>query len=81
MAVPFVAEIESNLPILANGNTQFDKNFVAGNGTSIDVLIPSYGNTGTGADITGANFFRAFCYFTRNTAGSPLTFTDCPDGS
>ena len=53
MAVPFVAEIESNLPILANGNTQFDKNFVAGNGTSIDVLIPSYGNTGTGADISG----------------------------
>jgi uncharacterized protein YjbI with pentapeptide repeats len=34
----------------------------------------------TGADITGANFFRAFCYFTRNTTGSFFT-GDCPDGS
>lgn len=53
MAVPFVAEIESNLPVLSNGNVQFNKEFVAGNGTTIDILIPSYGNTGTGADISG----------------------------
>lgn len=52
MAVPFVAEIESNLPVLANGNIQFNKEFVAGNGTTVDILIPSYGSTAVGADIT-----------------------------
>lgn len=52
MAVPFVAEIESNLAVLSNGNVQFNKEYVAGNGTTIDILIPSYGSTAVGADIS-----------------------------
>lgn len=54
IAIPFIAEVESALPVLANGNVQFNKNFVGGNGTSMDILLPSYGNTvGIGADVTG----------------------------
>lgn len=52
--VPFLAEVEANTPVLANGQTQYNKNFVGGNGSTIDILLPSFGNTvGTGADVTG----------------------------
>lgn len=53
IAVPFVAETESNLAILANGRVDFNKEYKPGTGSSIDVLIPGYGSTGTGADLTG----------------------------
>jgi hypothetical protein len=53
VAIPFAAEVESNLPIISNGNTQFNKNFMGGNGTTIDALLPTYGNTvGTGAVVS-----------------------------
>ena len=51
-AVALIAETEMNLPILLNGSTQFNKNFVGGNGSTIDVVIPGYGVTGIGADMT-----------------------------
>jgi hypothetical protein len=54
-AVPFVAEVERNLPILMNGNVQYDKKRMAGDGDSMDVLIPGYGVTGTGADMTSTS--------------------------
>jgi hypothetical protein len=51
--VPFLAELEAGLPVIQNGSVQYNKEFVGGAGTSIDVLVPSFGNTvGTGADIT-----------------------------
>ncbi len=52
VAVPFVAEMESRLHILMNGNTQFDKNFVGGHGTTIDVIIPGYGAINVGPDMS-----------------------------
>jgi hypothetical protein len=51
-AVALIAETEMNLPILMNGSVQFNKNFVGGNGSTIDVIIPGYGVTGVGADMT-----------------------------
>ena len=53
IAVPFVAQFEMNMPILANGTTRYNNNFRGGNGTSMDVLIPDYGTTVQGADLTG----------------------------
>lgn len=52
IAVPFVAEIEKSMPIMSNGNKQFDKNFVGGNGSTIDVIIPGYGTVNVGADMS-----------------------------
>ena len=52
--VPFLAEIEANLPLITNGTVQYNKNFVGGNGSTLGILVPSYGNdVGTGADVTG----------------------------
>jgi hypothetical protein len=52
--VPFIANLEASMPVIQNGTVQYNKNFVGGAGTSIDILVPSYGNTmGTGADVTG----------------------------
>jgi len=51
-AVALIAETELNLPILMNGSTQFNKDYVGGNGSTIDVIIPGYGVTGVGADMT-----------------------------
>lgn len=55
IAIPFVAEVESAMPILMNGNRQFDKNFVGGHGTTIDVIIPGYGAVHVGADMSGVD--------------------------
>lgn len=52
IGVPLVAEMESALVILSNGNKQFDKNFTGGAGTTIDVLIPGYGSVNVGADMS-----------------------------
>lgn len=52
VAAAFAVEIDSNLPVLANGNTMLDKNFVGGNGSTVDYLLPSYGEAAVGADIT-----------------------------
>lgn len=53
--VPFLAEIESNLPVLANGTVQYNKNFVGGNGSTIDVLVPDYSiTTVTDGDLTSS---------------------------
>ena len=52
--VPFLAEVEANLPLITNGTVQYNKNFVGGNGSTLGILVPSYGNAvGTGADVTG----------------------------
>lgn len=53
--VPVLMSIEENLPVLANGVVNTNKNFVGGNGTSIDILVPNYGNTvsTTSGDLTG----------------------------
>jgi hypothetical protein len=51
--VPFLAEIESNLPVLANGTVQYNKNFIGGNGSTVDVLVPDYSiTTVTNGDLT-----------------------------
>lgn len=51
--VPFLAEIESNLPVLANGTVQYNKNFVGGNGSSIDILVPDFSvDTVTDGDLS-----------------------------
>ena len=55
IAIPFVAEVESAMPILMNGNRQFDKNFVGGHGTTIDVIIPGYGAVHVGADMSAVD--------------------------
>ncbi|TRZ51946.1 MAG: hypothetical protein D4S01_03830 [Dehalococcoidia bacterium] len=54
IAVPFLAEFESNLPILMNGTVQYNSNFVGGNGTSLEVLVPDYGETVIGPDVTSS---------------------------
>lgn len=53
--VPVLMAIEEQLPVLANGVVNYNKHFVGGNGTSIDILVPSYGNTvsTTSGDLTG----------------------------
>lgn len=54
VALPFLMEFEASLPVLANGNTQFNKNFVAGNGETVYALKPSFGNNViTGGDLSG----------------------------
>ena len=53
VSVPFALEADSNLPILANGNVMLNKEFVGGAGTTINYLVPSYGQAAVGADVTG----------------------------
>lgn len=53
ITVPFTAEIEANLVVLANGRLDISKEFKPGTGSSVDVLIPGYGNAAVGADLTG----------------------------
>lgn len=55
VCVPLVSEIESNLPILMNGRREFNKNFVAGNGTSMEVSLPGYGTVGVGEDASATD--------------------------
>lgn len=55
IVVPFVAEFESNLQVLMNGSTMLDKNFVGGNGTTVNYSVPSFGSTATGAATTPGN--------------------------
>ena len=55
IAIPFAAEVEASMPILMNGNRQFDKNFVAGNGSTVDVIIPGYGTVNVGPDMSGVD--------------------------
>ena len=55
IAIPFVAEVESAMPILMNGNRQFDKNFIGGHGSTIDVIIPGYGAVHVGADMSAVD--------------------------
>jgi len=51
--VPFLAEVEANLNVIANGTTQYNKNWVGGHGDTMQIIVPTYGNTvGTGADVT-----------------------------
>jgi hypothetical protein len=44
IAVPFLAELEASLPIIQGGNVNFNREFVAGNGDSINILKPTFGN-------------------------------------
>lgn len=54
-AIPFVAEMERNMPVLMNGNTQFNPKKKGGDGTTVEVLIPGFGVTGTGADMSSTS--------------------------
>lgn len=56
MAVPAVAELETNLDIISRCNVQYNRELVAGNGDSYSVILPGFGSTvTTGSDLTGAN--------------------------
>lgn len=52
VSVPFAVNVDANLPILANGNVMLNKEFVGGAGTTVNYLIPSYGQAAVGSDIT-----------------------------
>ena len=54
-AIPFVAECERNMFVLMNGNTQFNPKKKGGDGTTTEVLIPGFGEVGTGADMSSTN--------------------------
>jgi len=54
-AIPFVAEVERAMCVLMNGNTQYNPTKKGGEGTTIEVLIPGVGVTGTGADMTSTS--------------------------
>lgn len=53
IAIPFVAEFDKQSPILMNSNTQFNKNFKAGNGSTIEIIVPPTNPTVKGEDLTG----------------------------
>lgn len=56
VSVPFIAAFADKLPILLNSNKQFDKEFRAGTGTSIDILIPDHPDVQIGAAISSSDY-------------------------
>ncbi len=54
ISVPFVQKLMEKAPIIMNSNKQLDKEFKAGDGTSMVVSIPDYSEVVTGGDITAA---------------------------
>lgn len=60
IVVPFVAEYESNLPVLMNGSTMLNKKYVGGAGKTVGYNMPQQGGTTvTGAATTPGNFVTA----------------------
>jgi hypothetical protein len=60
IVVPFVAEYESNLPVLMNGSTMLNKKYVGGAGTTVSYNMPQQGGTtATGAATTPGNYTTA----------------------
>lgn len=60
MAVPAVAELETNLDIISRLNVQFNNQLEAGNGDSYSVILPGFGGAIVeGADLTGQDLSYA----------------------
>lgn len=52
VAVPMAVKTAQNLPILLNSNKQLDTEFKAGNGSSMNIVIPQHPDVTTGAVVT-----------------------------
>ena len=48
IAVPMMDELNKKLPLLNNATKEYNKNFVGGNGTTLNIIIPDFGVVGTG---------------------------------
>ena len=54
VAVPFAAKFEESLPVLMHSNKQLDKEFKAGTGSTITMIIPDHPDVTTGAAVGGS---------------------------
>lgn len=54
IAEPLAPEVTKNLVVVSNGNNQFNKNFIGGNGVTMDVSVPDVGTVTAGAALNTA---------------------------
>lgn len=54
ITVPFVADVSSRLPVCLNSNHDFNKTFVGGHGSTMNISVPDFGTVATGPTLSDA---------------------------
>ena len=77
VAVPMVDEINKKLPLLNNATKEYDKNYVGGNGSSLNIIIADFGVVGSGPALVAGqlnyNSQTIALTLVQNTVAIPLT--------
>ena len=77
IAVPMMDELNKKLPLLNNATKEYNKNYIGGNGTTLNIIIPDFGVVGTGPALVAGqlnyNSQTVALVLIQNSVAIPLT--------